>query len=102
MIFVDTWAWIALADRRDQYHQQATGQHQQFLKQRQLYVTTDDDCGGGCQPLLPQKPAAFEAGAVGQAEAAHGDVGDRVHGFSRGVRHGDSLQINGVDGLLDD
>ena len=41
MIFVDTWAWIALADRSDQYHAVAEKQHQQFLKKRRKYVTSD-------------------------------------------------------------
>jgi predicted nucleic acid-binding protein len=41
MIFVDTWAWIALADRTDQYHVSADKQHREFLKARQKYVTSD-------------------------------------------------------------
>ncbi len=40
-VFVDTWAWIALALKRDQYHAAATAQHQAFRKQRRRYVTTD-------------------------------------------------------------
>lgn len=41
MIFVDTWAWIALADQTDQYHAAAQRQHQQFRMTRQRYVTSD-------------------------------------------------------------
>jgi predicted nucleic acid-binding protein len=42
MIFVDTWAWIALADKSDQYHAAATKQHRKLLKKRRRYVTSDD------------------------------------------------------------
>ena len=41
MIFVDTWAWLALAYARDAYHDRAAQQHQQFRRQKQRYVTTD-------------------------------------------------------------
>jgi uncharacterized protein len=41
MVFVDTWAWVALALKRNQYHLAATAQHQAFRKQRRRYVTTD-------------------------------------------------------------
>ena len=41
MIFVDTWAWIALADQSDQYHAIAAGQHRKLLQQRRQYVTSD-------------------------------------------------------------
>jgi len=41
MIFVDTWAWIALADRSDPYHRQATQQHQELVAMRRPYVTSD-------------------------------------------------------------
>jgi predicted nucleic acid-binding protein len=41
MIFVDTWAWVALADRSDPYHQDADAQHQKFVAAGEQYVTTD-------------------------------------------------------------
>ncbi len=41
MIFVDTWAWLALAHVRDPYHALATAQHRKMLHQRRRYVTTD-------------------------------------------------------------
>jgi predicted nucleic acid-binding protein len=41
MIFVDTWAWIALADETDQYHAAARKVHEEHLKSRQRYVTSD-------------------------------------------------------------
>jgi len=41
MIFVDTWAWIALADRSDAYHAAAKTQHKRFQRGQRRYVTTD-------------------------------------------------------------
>jgi predicted nucleic acid-binding protein len=41
MILVDTWAWLALAVKRDQFHAIAKGQHQRFRKANQPYVTSD-------------------------------------------------------------
>lgn len=41
MIFVDTWAWIGLAVKRDQYHAEIQAQHEQLREQRRRYVTTD-------------------------------------------------------------
>ena len=41
MIFVDTWAWLALAYAKDPYHAVASVQHRQFRKQKKRYVTTD-------------------------------------------------------------
>jgi len=40
-VFVDTWAWLALAMRDDEYHQAAKQQHSEFLTERRRYVTTD-------------------------------------------------------------
>ena len=41
MIFVDSWAWIALADEDDPYHRKAKAQHKKLTGARQQYVTTD-------------------------------------------------------------
>ncbi len=41
MIFVDTWAWLALACLNDPYHGIALAQHRLFQKQQRAYVTTD-------------------------------------------------------------
>lgn len=42
MIFVDTWAWLALAHQRDPYHRVAVEQHRALQKQKTQYVTTND------------------------------------------------------------
>ena len=41
MIFVDTWAWIALLDDTDQYHKDAEKAHRKLQKKRRKYVTSD-------------------------------------------------------------
>src|SRR5688572_23930261 len=41
MIFVDTWAWIALADKTDQYYSAAQRQHELCMAARERYVTSD-------------------------------------------------------------
>jgi uncharacterized protein len=40
-VFVDTWAWIALALRRDQNHLAAKEQHAKFIASGSTYVTTN-------------------------------------------------------------
>src|SRR6266852_196167 len=41
MIFVDTWAWLALSHKRDPYHSSAAQQHRVFQQQKARYLTTD-------------------------------------------------------------
>jgi predicted nucleic acid-binding protein len=41
LIFVDTWAWLALAYLKDPYHALAAQQHRLLQQQRKRYVTTD-------------------------------------------------------------
>lgn len=41
MIFVDSWAWIALADRHDQSHAMAAKQYADLRAEQQRLVTTD-------------------------------------------------------------
>ena len=41
MIFVDTGAWIALTDRADQYHREATAIYARLKQQRARLATTD-------------------------------------------------------------
>jgi predicted nucleic acid-binding protein len=45
MIFIETWAWVALADKHDPYHRKAKTQHRNLLRARRRYVTTDDVLG---------------------------------------------------------
>ena len=41
MIFVDSWAWLALAHKRDPCHSNAVRGHKALQQQRRRYVTTD-------------------------------------------------------------
>ena len=41
MIFVDTWAWVALAVDSDQYHGAAKKEHLRLKKKRRRYVTSN-------------------------------------------------------------
>jgi len=41
VIFVDTWAWLAIAYAKDPFHQMAAKQHRQFRHQKRQYATTD-------------------------------------------------------------
>jgi predicted nucleic acid-binding protein len=41
VILIDTWAWLALAAKQDQFHAAAKAQHQRFRKANRRYVTTD-------------------------------------------------------------
>ena len=41
MIFVDTWAWLALSYKQDPYHTSAAQQHRKFQQQKARNLTTD-------------------------------------------------------------
>ena len=41
MIFVDTWAWISLADKSDPYHRKAKAEHKKLRRAQGSYVNTD-------------------------------------------------------------
>ncbi len=57
MIFVDTWAWVALADQSDQYHQAAKDQNQKLLKTRRRRLTSDWVLGEVINYLYSAAPA---------------------------------------------
>lgn len=65
MIFVDSWAWIALADKSDSYHRQAKAQHKQFVQARQKYVTSDYVLGETITYLYDALGAASAQGFIG-------------------------------------
>jgi predicted nucleic acid-binding protein len=64
MIFVDTWAWLALAAKRDQFHVMAKAQHQRFQKARERYVTSDAILAEVISRLYRTSPATTAQGYV--------------------------------------
>lgn len=62
MIFVDTWAWIGMADDSDQYHAAVLKQHRKHLKKNRRYVTTDYVVGELVDYLYDATPES-QAGA---------------------------------------
>jgi predicted nucleic acid-binding protein len=41
VIFVDTWAWLALAYKKDPFHAIALAEHRKLVRAGRRYVTTD-------------------------------------------------------------
>ncbi len=74
MILVDTWAWIALAVKRDQYHDIAKSQHQQFRGANRKYVTTGYILGEVISRLYRNGPVPAAQGYL-QALLAKVDAG---------------------------
>jgi predicted nucleic acid-binding protein len=72
MIFVDTWAWIGMADDTDQYHDAVIKQHRKLLKKNRRYVTTDYVVGELIDSLYGATPEpqarAFIEGLLAKAE----------------------------------
>lgn len=58
MIFVDTWAWIGMADDTDQHHDAVIKQHRKHLKKNKRYVTTDYVVGELIDYLYDATPEA--------------------------------------------
>ena len=79
-IFVDTWAWIALASADDQYHAAATDQHRKLRRKRRTYVTTDFVLSEVITHLYrKQNPLQAESFLQGLWEAFDKDVHTLVH-----------------------
>jgi predicted nucleic acid-binding protein len=80
MIFVDTWAWIALAVKKDQHHAAAQKAHRRLKKRRRRYVLTDDVLGEVITHLYrKQKPAQAQVFVHGLLEAADQGIHQLVH-----------------------
>jgi predicted nucleic acid-binding protein len=70
MIFVDTWAWVALADKSDPYHRKAKAQHRKLLRLRRRYVTTDYVLGEAVTYLYDAIGSAQAQGFINSLLAA--------------------------------
>ena len=70
MIFVDSWAWIALARQQDQYHSQALTQHDLLVRTRRRYVTTDFVLSEVISYLFAYQTASEAQAFVGSVLAA--------------------------------
>lgn len=88
MIFVDSWAWIALAVKRDQYHGVAKAHHQKLRKANRRYVTTDYVLAEVISRLYRSGPVSAAQGYI-QALLAKVDAGDYllVHVSPAQFRH---------------
>jgi predicted nucleic acid-binding protein len=75
MILVDTWAWLALAVKRDPFHATAKAQHQKFRRANRQYVTTDYILGELISLLYRTAPATSAQGYV-RALLSKADAGD--------------------------
>ncbi len=77
MIFVDTWAWIALLDDTDQYHDEAEKAHRKLQKKRRQYATSDFVLNELINYLYRVGPAA-KAQATINALLSRADAGTHV------------------------
>ena len=64
MVFVDSWAWVALALKNDQHHNAAKAAHSAFVKSRETYVTTDYVLSETITLLYRSAPAPEAAGVI--------------------------------------
>lgn len=78
MIFVDTWAWIALAMQDDPYHAVAQAEHKRLRKARRKYITSEFVLGE-LITYLYRHHAAAEARAFVQALLVAADRGIHHH-----------------------
>lgn len=105
-VFVDTWAWVALALRRDQHHAAATAQHQAFRIQRRRYVTTDfvlsELVTQLYRTLTPDQARAFvqailTAADAGEYQLVHISTGQFQRAWALRQRYHDKPDISFVD-----
>lgn len=106
MIFVDTWAWIALADRRDQYHQRAKAEHQRLFRAGYRYVTSDFILSETITYLYSALPtnyaqaflqAVFSSVAVGVHQLIHISPEQFERTWQMRQRYADKPNISFVD-----
>jgi predicted nucleic acid-binding protein len=80
MIFVDTWAWVALADQSDQYHAAAKSYSRKILQSRRRRVTSDWIVGEVINYLYAAAPAdEAQRYVMGIVSAADGNAIEFIH-----------------------
>ena len=106
MIFVDTWAWIALADETDQYHAAATKQHCKLLKRRRRYVTSDYVLTEFINYLYSAAPASQAEGIIesllakidaGAIQLVHASADQFRRAWQLRRKYGDKPDISFID-----
>lgn len=106
MVFVDTWAWLALSYQRDPYHTLAQVQHKEFRRDGRRYLTTNLVLSETISSLYRVVPAAqaepfierlLEAFRTGTDEIVH--VGPELfaEAWSLRKRFRDKPDISFVD-----
>lgn len=58
LVFVDTWAWLALAMRKDQFHEAAKRRHAALMANGRTYLTSDYVLSELATQLYRSLPAA--------------------------------------------
>jgi len=70
MIFLDAWAWIALADKSDPYYRKAKTLHKKLTRARRHYVTSDYVLGEAITYLYDALSPAQAQGFINTVLAA--------------------------------
>ena len=106
MIFIDTWAWVALADKSDAYHRKAKAQHKKLTRTKQQYITTDYVVGE-TNTYLYDALGSSKAQAFVTAVLTAADTGSYIlvhvsqeqfrHAWGMRQRYGDKPDISFVD-----
>jgi uncharacterized protein len=106
MIFVDTWAWVALADKSNQFHAIAEKQHRMLVKHRRGYVTSDYVLGELIDYLYGAVPAAqgqavvneiLGQAAAGRIQLVHSSRQQFDHAWEMRQKYQDKPDISFVD-----
>jgi predicted nucleic acid-binding protein len=99
MIFVDTWAWIALALKRDQNHRRVKALNKSFRRARRRYVTTDFVLSELIAHLYRTLTPAQAQGFINSLFAALEASDELMRRVLRGIHYVPILTPLGIDTL---